>query len=79
MWSDDRKIFQKLFEFALTAHIHRVEADVGQFVRERFGEALDRAGDAGRLVVGKAALRKIGNGWCIAAAVVVENDDDALI
>ena len=63
----------------MTAHVHRVEADVGEFVRERFGEALDRAGDAGRLVVGKATLRKIGNGWRITAAVVVENNDDALI
>jgi hypothetical protein len=78
--ADVRQIAQELFELALAAHVHRVEADVGEAVRQLAGDALGQAGVVGDgLLAGRDAGGEVADGGRVAATVVVEHDDDALV
>ena len=52
--ADVRELAEELLELALPAHVHRVEADVGEAVRQPLGDAR-RAGSGGRPSSGRAA------------------------
>ena len=42
--ADDGQVAQEVLEPALAAHVHRVEPDVGEAVRQLLGDALGQAG-----------------------------------
>jgi hypothetical protein len=78
--ADVGQVAQELLELALAAHVHRVEADVGEAVRQLVGDALGQAGVVGhRLLAGGGPGGEVADGGGVAAAVVVEHDDHALV
>jgi hypothetical protein len=74
------KFAEELLQFALPLHVHRIQTDVGEAVREPIGDARREAGMIGHRPVERSGRgREVGDRRGIAAAVVVENDDHALL
>ena len=77
--ADVRQLAQEVLELALPLHVHRVEADVGEAVRQPLGDPRRQARMVGhRPVEGRRPSREVGDRRRVAAAVVVEDDDDPL-
>ena len=77
--ADVRQLAQELLELALPLHVHRVEPDAGEAVRQAIGDARRQAGVIGhRSIERRRAGGEVGDRRRVAAAVVVEDDDDPL-
>ena len=76
--ADERHLAQELLELALPPHIDRVEADVGQRARQPVADPR-RSGvgcSSASTLVARPVGREVGDRRRVAAAVVVEHDDD---
>ena len=76
--ADDGDVAQLLLQLALAADVLRVEADVGEDLRQPLADAADQARVLRRLLglTGQPG-GQVGHRRGVAAAVVVEHDDDA--
>ena len=78
--ADIGQLAQEVLELALAAHVHRVEADVGEAVRQLLGDPLGQAGVIrGDFGEGAGTGGEVADRGGVAAAVVVQHDDDALL
>ena len=77
--ADDGHVAQQLLEAALAAHVRRVEADLGEHLRQPVADAADQARRARGRAGGGGVGREVGDRRRVAAAVVVEHDDHAAL
>ena len=78
--TDDGDLAQELLDPPLAAHVHRVEPNAGEPVRQPLGDAIGEAVMAltGFLVVpAQQARRQVRHRRCVGAAIVVEDHDHA--
>ncbi len=75
--ADDRQRLEELLEPPLTAHVDRVEPDVGERRRQLVGDAVGQARMRRALVRALAVRRQVRHGRCVRTAVVVEHDEHA--
>ena len=73
--TDDGQRLEELLEPTLAAHVHRVESDVGQCVRQLAGDPVGQARMGRSLVAALAVGRQVRHGRRVRPAVVVEDHD----
>ena len=76
--SDQGNLADQLLEFALAPHVHRVEADVGEELRQSVADAADDRRRVRTFHRPGALGGEVGDRRCVAATVVVEDDDHPL-
>ncbi len=75
--TDDGQRLEELLEPTLTAHVDRVEPDVGERRRQLVGHAVGQARMGRALVAALTVRRQVRHGRRVRAAVVVEHHDHA--
>ena len=76
--ADERDVAHEFLELALAPHVHGVQADVGEEVRQDIADPADDRRRFRSVRRRRALRRQVGDRRRVAPTVVVEDDDDPL-